>query len=148
MIARRHHWVPQCYLKGFAKDPDKPQLFVIDGKERRTFCTAPANVAAERDFHRIEVEGYAPDALENSFSGFETDLAKALGRIISGRALNDEQDRAYLLNLKALIAIKNPRHRENMRRAQEHTARIIMDLVTSSPERLASQVRRAKADGF
>ena len=36
--------------------------FVVDCKERRSFYTAPANVAVERDFHRIDVEGQPPDA--------------------------------------------------------------------------------------
>jgi hypothetical protein len=63
VTAKRHHYVPQCYLKGFAEDRDNPKLFVIDGKEQRSFCTAPANVAAERDFNRIEVDGYPRMAL-------------------------------------------------------------------------------------
>jgi hypothetical protein len=54
MTARQHHYVPQCYLKGFVKDRKKPKLFVVDCKERRSFSTSPDNVAAERDFHRID----------------------------------------------------------------------------------------------
>jgi hypothetical protein len=148
MTARRHHYVPQCYLKGFAKDPDKPQLFVIDGKEQRTFCTSPANVAAERDFNRIEVEGYAHDALENAFSGFEGDVSRALDRIIASRSISNTEDRAYLLNLMAIISIKNPRHRESWRGIQEQIAKRIMDLATATPERWAAQVRRGKAEGY
>ena len=74
MTARRHHFVPQCYLKGFVRHRNKPKLFVVDGRERRSFHTAPANVAAERDFHTIEIEGFPPDALENSFASFEADV--------------------------------------------------------------------------
>src|SRR4029077_18764228 len=112
VTARRHHYVPQCYLKGVAIGGDKPQVFVIDGKEQRSFCTAPANVAAERDFNRIEVEGYAPDALESAFSGFEAEVAEALSRIIRDRTVKSDDDRAYLLNLMALMTIKNPVRRE------------------------------------
>lgn len=148
MTARRHHYVPQCYLKGFAKDPDKPKLFVIDGKERRTFCTAPANVAAERDFHRIEVEGHRPDTLENAFSGFESDVSRALDRIIRARSISDADDRAYLLNLMALMTIKSPRRRENWRNFVEQITKRRMDLVTATPERFAALIRRAKADGY
>lgn len=85
--ARRHHYVPQCYLRGFAANPKKPKVFVIDGKDHRSFFAATANIAAERDFHRIEVEGIPPDALENAFSGFETDLSDALARIMSRTSL-------------------------------------------------------------
>jgi hypothetical protein len=148
VTARRHHYVPQCYLKGFVSNPKKPKLFVIDGKERRSFHTAPANVAAERDFHRIEVDGYAPDALEAALSGFETELSQALERIIATRSIKNTDDRAYLFNLMALMAVKNPRLRENMRQFQEQIAKRILALAMATPERWASQIRSAEADGY
>lgn len=148
MTARQHHYVPQCYLKGFVKHREKPKLFVIDAKERRPFRTTPANVAVERDFHRIDVEGFPADALENAFSRFESELSQALERIIAARSIRDDNDRAYLFNLIGLMATKNPRLRETMRAAQEQTAKIIMDLATSTPQRWAAHIKRAKEDGF
>lgn len=147
MTARRHHYVPQCYLRGFVTEPQKPKLFVIDGKERRSFRTAPANVAAERDFHRIDVEGYEPDALENALSGFEAELSQALERIIAARSIKEPDDRAYLFNLMAMMAVKNPRFREEMRRFQEQIAKRILALAAAAPERWASQIRQIKAEG-
>jgi hypothetical protein len=147
VTARRHHYVPQCYLRGFILDRAKPQLYVIDGKDQRTFRTAPANVAAERDFHRIEVDGYKPDALESRLSGFESEVSQALDRIIATRSIKNENDRAHLLNLMTLIAIKNPRQRESWRSAQEQLWKRVLDLATATPERWASQIRRAKAAG-
>src|SRR5690348_17198545 len=113
MTAKRHHYIPQCYLKGFADNPTKPKLHVTDLAEQRTFITKPGNVCAEQHFHRINAEGLPPDALENSLAGFESELAPALERIIARRSIGDETDRSYLLNLMTLIAIKNPSHREN-----------------------------------
>src|ERR1700680_888417 len=98
MTARRHHYVPQCYLKGFVRDRNKPKLFLIDAKEKRSFPTAPVNVAVGRDFHRIEIDGYEPDALEKSFSEFEGGVSRALDRIIAARSIGHDDDRAYLLN--------------------------------------------------
>ena len=148
MTAKRHHYVPQCYLKGFVRDREKPRLYVVDGKERRAFSTAPANVAAEHHFHTIDREGLPPDALENAFSSFEGELAPALERIIAARSLRQEDDRALLLNLMALMAVKNPRHRENFRSFHEQVVKRIMGLARASPERWASQMRRAKTDGY
>lgn len=61
---RRQHFVPQFYLRGFAGEKD--QLFVVDRPSKKTFRTAPKNVAAERDFNRVEVEGIAPNAVEKA----------------------------------------------------------------------------------
>jgi hypothetical protein len=148
MTARLHHYMPQCYLKGFAKYRDKPKLFVVDAKERSAFRTSPANVAAERDFHRIDVDGIAPDAIENAFSAFEGELSQALARVIKSRSISQKDDRARLFNLIGLMSIKNPRLRETIRDFHERTAKQIMALVTATPERWASQMQKAKDAGF
>lgn len=147
MTARRHHYVPQCYLRGFCSNPIKPKLFVIDGKEQRSFHSAPAKIAAERDFHRIEVDGVEPDALENALSGFETKLSDALERIISARSMKSLDDRGYLFNLMGMIAVKNPSFRENVREFHEQIVKKVLALATATPERWASQIRRMKAAG-
>ena len=147
MTARRHHYVPQCYLKGFAADRDNPMLFVIDANRKYLFTTGPANVAAERDFHRVDAEGIEPDALENGFSAFEDDLSQALERIIAACSITNAKDWAYVINLMALMATKNPQHRETFREFHEELMKRVLDLATATPERWESQMRRAKADG-
>lgn len=148
MTARQHHYVPQCYLRGFTKNRAKPQLFALDAKERRTFRTTPENVAVERDFHRIDVEGLPLDALEQAFSGFEGELSQALGRIVEARSIRNSNDRALLFNLIALTAVKNPRLRETMRAARERTTKIMMQMATASPQGWEAHVRRAKEAGY
>jgi hypothetical protein len=125
------------------RDRRKPKLFVIDGKEHRSFPTAPVNVAAQRDFHRIEAEGYEPDTLEKGFSEFEGEVSQSLNRIIAARSIRDDNDRAYLLNLMALLAVKNPRHRENSRRTQEQIWKRALDLAAATPDMWASQIKFA-----
>jgi hypothetical protein len=148
MTARQHHYVPQCYLKGFVRDRDKPKLFVVDLKERHTFTTNPKNVAVERDFHAVDVECLPPDTFENGMSGFETELDNSLRRIVAARSIKNENDRTHLFNLVGLMGTKNPSLRENFRIAHQHTVKVIMDLATATPERWAGQMARAKKDGF
>lgn len=126
MTARKHHYVPQCYLRLFAVSHKKiPQLTVFDRARRKMFKTGIDNVAAQRDFNTIETEGYDPDTFEKEMSRFESELAAALQRINAARSLVNGGDRAYLLNLVGLTALRNPRLRETMRQAHEQTARII-----------------------
>lgn len=148
MTARQHHYVPQCYLKGFVEDREKPKLFTVDFRARHSFSTHPKNVAAERDFHRIEIEGHPPDALENSFSGFETELDQALRRIVTARSIEHPDDRAYLFNLIGLTAAKNPRLRKSFGDFHEQILKMVMDVATATPERWAAQVKQAQKDGF
>jgi len=148
VTARKHHYVPQCYLKGFVADRENPKLFVVDLEARRTFETSPANVAAERDFHTIDVEGVAPDALENAFSEFEAELDHALRRIIATQSIANNDDRSLVFELIALMTAKNPRLRENFGGMRAQVAKMVMEIATSTPERWASQVRAMKKAGY
>jgi hypothetical protein len=147
MTARRHHYVSQCYLKGFVHDRDDPKLFVVDAKERKSFVTAPDNVAAQRDFHTIDIEGHAPDALENALSGFETELDWALRRIAAAKSIQNENDRAYLFNLIGTQATKHPQLRKIFEDFKAEGIRQIMRAATATPERWEALMRRARAAG-
>lgn len=73
--ARNHHFVPQFYLKNFAKPRSKDgKLFVCDMKERRRFQTKPRNVAARRDFNRVEAEHVDPNVVESQLGVIEASV--------------------------------------------------------------------------
>ncbi|GJL86116.1 MAG: hypothetical protein DHS20C02_18910 [Micavibrio sp.] len=148
MAARNHHYIPQCYLKGFVKNRDKAQLYAIDCENPEPFTPSTAGVGSRRDFHRIDIEGLAPDALENAFSGFEGELDQALRRINAARSLDDFNDKSFLLNLIGIIHVKNPQIRSVFHDFEENIARRVMDLTTSSREIYESQVRQAKENGY
>jgi hypothetical protein len=144
--ARQHHIVPQCYLKGFTHDRrTKSLLFAIEVKTGRSFTTPPQKVAKQRDFNRIE--GLPAGELDNRLSRFETKLADALDRIAAARSLQVEDDWLHVLNLIGLLAVRNPRLRENMRRFQEDISRKIMSVALSTKEMWESQIRKAKKAG-
>jgi hypothetical protein len=149
MTARKHHYVPQCYLKGFSITRGKTrQVIVFDRVSKRAFPASIADVAAERDFNTVDLEGQAPDAFELGMAAFESELAPALERIITSRSLKNEEDRIYLMNLIGNVAIRNPSQRENMRDFHERIAKAIMNVATATPERWASQVKKATAAGY
>jgi hypothetical protein len=59
--ARRHHYVSQFYLKGFAADPSNPLLYVVDLINQKSYRTGTPRVAVENDFHTIGIDGQPPD---------------------------------------------------------------------------------------
>ena len=147
--ARKHHWVPQCYLKGFTSDRNKStQLYVVDGETRKSFRTPAANVAAQRDFNRVELDGHHPNSIEFALSGFETCVSEALDRIEAIGNISVKDDRLLVLNLIALLAVRNPRMRENMRGTRERLSEVIMDTLLSSKERWSAAIEKAKTAGY
>jgi hypothetical protein len=146
MTARLHHYVPQLYLRGFCQDPKRPRLFVVDAIEKRSFETSPRNVAAERDFNRVDIKGFAPDALEMDLAKFESDVSAALARISNSKSFRDPNDRMPVLNLLGLMALRNPRLREKFSDFQSRIAKMMLRLMLETPERWAAQIANAKAD--
>lgn len=147
--ARRHHYIPQCYLKAFAVPRKKAfQTTVFDARSRKTFPANIKNVAVELDFNRIEVDGHEPDAFEKGLAQFEGELAPALERTIAASSLKDVQDRAIILNFMCLLALRNPRFRETFRGFYERLAKMTMEIALATPERWDRQMHKMREAGY
>src|SRR5215813_3574148 len=107
-IARKHHYVPQLYLSGFANAAG--QLYAVNARDRKSFRTTPENVAAERDFNTVEAEGIPPDALEKELAKLESEIAPGIKRIRETASFGENRkDREDAINLIALMSLRNPR---------------------------------------
>jgi hypothetical protein len=150
MVARRHHFLPQCYLKGFArsKKRGKTHQVVVYDRAGKSFTSNVLNIAVKHDFNRVEIEGHPPDAFEQVMADFEGELAPALTRILQAGNLKTVEDRAILLNFIGLVAIRNPQHRETFRKFNADVMNMIMDLATATKERWEGQMRRMDAEGY
>jgi len=147
MTARHHHYLSQCYLKGFTKGfSKKSKLTVIDFKEKRDFETIPRNVGGRRDFNRIEIEGIDPNAIESALSIFEGQANTALKKI-EEKLVFEGEIKVVILNLLALLAIRSPEMREHWSNTEIEIMERIMDLSLETKERWESQNNRMKKDG-
>lgn len=146
MTARHHHYLSQCYLKGFTKGgAKKSKLIVIDFKERKKFETTPRNVGGIRDFNRVDIEGIDQNTIESDLSKFEGHAASALKKLEETLDFSGEK-KELILNLIALIAIRSPERREHMRKFKAQIADKIMGLTLESKERWESQVSKLEED--
>jgi len=144
--ARRHHFLSQCYLKGFTSDGTKEgRLFVINMTDGSTFETKPINVAVERDFNAVE--GHPAGELEGKLAKIESVLGAALDRVVEARSIENNDDWWMVLNLIALFAVRNPRMRNALGDFIADVSDKILRLTLATEERWASQVARMKAAG-
>ncbi len=147
--ARHHHYLPQCYLRGFLpSDKEKPKITVLDFKRKKSFETNIRNIRGVRDFNRIDTDEMSPDSLENSLSSFEGQVATALKELEKERSFENGSTYSVIMNLIALIAIRNPQMRKQWSDFESRTAKQMMSLITAKKERWESILRRAKEDGF
>lgn len=139
---RNHHWIPQCYLKGFTSNG---QVYVVDAKQRKAFTTRPRNVAAERDFNRIDVPGLDPNQVEGDMAGFESDLALALGRLNQHGLFHSLEDLHLVLHLVAILATRSPERREHVGQFTEQIAKRMLEFSVATEEHYESHYGEARA---
>ncbi|WP_293008599.1 DUF4238 domain-containing protein [Nitrosomonas sp.] len=147
-ISRRHHYLPQSYLAAFTDTGLKGgQFFVLDIQKGSSFRTSPLNVGVERDFNRVDVEGYVPDAIENALAPFEGEAIDAIRRVINSETFPTDSDCNLILNLLGLIAVRNPKFRGSFNRSREQMLRRIADLLVSNKEIWDCHVEKARVAG-
>lgn len=136
--ARHHHYISQCYLKGFTKNgAKKSKLTVIDLKQRKTFKSNTRNVGGIRDFNRVNYSKVEPDVLEKELSKFEGEVATALNKI-KKTAKFEGDTKNIILNFIALLAIRSPQMRETWQKFHADIIEKMMDLSLSSKKRWES----------
>jgi len=146
--AHNHHFVPQGYLRNFADGVGrKARVHVVDRVEGKTFQTLVRNIAAARDFNRVDAEGMHPNALEEAYSEFEGPASEALGRIRESNSFAVEEDRLLVLNLVALLASRNPRTRGTMDRFMGDVFKSMAEIMVSTKERWETFQEQARASG-
>lgn len=109
---RNHHFIAQGYLRRFAVGANE-QVYVFDRETGRNFRASVRNVAAQRDFNRIEAEGLDPNDLEVAYGQFETDCAAALKRLDELGEFANETDREIILTFIAGLITRHPRRRNS-----------------------------------
>lgn len=142
MTARNHHFLPQGYLRGFDADQSRRrrvQVFDLEG--RKSFPTNVRNIAAERNFNRIDVKGLAPDALENGLGAQEQLFSTAIDRIAASSTLEAEA-LGTVLYWVGLFYLRNPRVRALMTSVLDDTVKRIMRLSVETPEAHAKTMER------
>ena len=131
--ARRHHYLPQSYLALFTDTEKKDgKFFVLKVSSGGAFQTSPINVAVERDFNRVDINGHPPDVIENALSSFEQNAVQAIADTLKQREFPNDDDFNSILNLLCLIAVRNPHHRKSFNRSREQVVQLISNMIVSN----------------
>jgi hypothetical protein len=147
-IARRHHYLPQAYLAAFTSTGSKDDHFcVLNVQSGNTFRTSPKNVAAERDFNRVDIEGHSPDAIEQALAPFEGQAVSAIQNVIKSGEFPSDDDYNWILNILGLIAVRNPQLRKSFNSSHEQMIHRIGDLLVSDKKIWDHHVNKARESG-
>jgi hypothetical protein len=109
--SKRHHYVPQLLLKGFADGADN--VATMDRRNSRSFVQPILTAAAENDYNTIrDADGSPSDMAEKAMSQFEGAAAAAIDRMRGRGWLEGSDERSHVARLIALQYLRVPRQRE------------------------------------
>ena len=145
--ARNHHYVPQCYLKGFAKLRSKTaKLKAYDIGRGKIFSSIPRTIAAKRDYNRVEIDGVDPNFIESAWGSVESKFDQALARVIHSRSIIDDNDWHWILALLSRIITSNPDFRQVRGKFIEDIAGKVLNLALASEERWNAAIGEASIE--
>jgi hypothetical protein len=103
---RKHHYLPQFYLKGFSSD--SRSLTQIDKESGRTATCSLKDIATIKDYHRLDSDDVDdPQQLERRLSKIEADHSATLHEVLSGGIQNPE-NHSGLMGLVSLMRMRVP----------------------------------------
>src|ERR1700754_2809381 len=105
--SRRHHYLPQMYLRGFADEAE--QVWVFDRKENTFLHQGILNTAVKKNFYTaVGPDGKKTDAVEQMLANIVESPMKRIIERLDRKNLNWEgEDRAVLALFVALLRTRN-----------------------------------------
>ena len=105
---RKHHYLPQFYLREFLSDRRRRSLTQIFKDSGHQVTCAIKDVAASRDYHRLDADDVDdPYELEHDLSKDEDKLATATRRVLE-HGVVDRTTHARLVKLVAMLRVRVP----------------------------------------
>lgn len=139
--ARHHHYLSQCYLRGFTKNRGvKSKLTAFDLKNKKIFESNTRNVGGVRDFNRIDAEDVDPNVLESTLAEFEGSVATELNNLSQGKPFSGET-KDILLTFISLLAVRTPAMREHLQSQITPIVEMVAKMTVLNQERYEDTIR-------
>lgn len=148
-MPRRHHYVAQMYLAGFANDGTKEgHLWVADFRRKHHWRCKPDGIAHSRDFYRVDIPDTDPFVIEKAFADLEGEFSSVIRNVLENQRFVGETDLSLLINFLALQMMKTPAMRNKFAKPVIEVIERVMDLTMASPERYYAAMKGAKEAGY
>ena len=109
---KRQHYVPRAYLRRFLEDDN--QIRVVDMAEDREFRTSVENIAVERRFYDVEIDGVFYSA-EDWLANVESQAMPVIEDLIQSPStigMLSMEDENYLSRFIAALTFRTPAFRD------------------------------------
>ncbi len=145
MPSKRHHLLPQLYLRRWA-DADG-QVRLVGTREGRSFIANVADAIVQNNFYSVETDdGSPPDVIEKALAELEGYAATGFAALDEGMWPLDDESRTALAHFIALQITRGEVFRATMNMAADKVGKMMLHLTAAHPETLR-RLMRETGDG-
>lgn len=124
---RKHHFLPQFYLRGFSIDGRG--LHQFEKRTAKHYGCQIKDTAAIRDFHELDYEGADdPNALEKRLAQVEGELAQHLA-VFLAEGIGNETARRYTIQLLSVLRLRVPAFKRHIEASYPSSIRKVAELM-------------------
>lgn len=133
-VPRRHHLLPQFYMRSFADT--KGRVRVVARASGDEFTTGTANVFVERDYYTVSSVDAEDDPalIEGLYSQVEGVAAPIFEQLRDGEFPLDGQSRSEFASFMALQVSRGRMFRDFMDRVTDEMGRMVLRVAADAPE--------------
>src|SRR5437899_457179 len=137
---RRHHYLPQFYLRNFVGEHPKGKLWVYTKDAKSFRAASPRDLAVERDYHTMVRRDGVVDrnTMEDTVASLENIAAPVIQKILRGTALSFEDHQIFALFISQLL-LRVPARRDTV-------AGMISEILKQMSKRFAENKESYHAD--
>jgi hypothetical protein len=134
-IRKRHHYIPEFYLKGFTA-PSSSLLWMYQKKINDIKTISPHNAAVISFYYSFKNDkgDMDHDTIENLMAEIEGEAAPIFKKIINKQILNESERRTFALFLSFII-VRVPNFRNNIEKSGAEKIKIMMKDIASNEDR-------------
>jgi hypothetical protein len=147
MAKRRHHYIPQFYLKKFGDPKANGRIWCYPKTSGVPFCARPADLGGEKDYHTFTKSDGSKDTdtIEDDFSIIEGTAATAITKVLSGTKLSTAEHESFVA-FCATMLLRVPRRRDQIGKIMEELASHMMQAQAWNKESFHTDYRKYQSE--
>ncbi|MFA4936814.1 MAG: DUF4238 domain-containing protein [Patescibacteria group bacterium] len=141
---KRHHWVPQFYLKFFAANEGGDQIYMYQSGNN-PLLVGIANIATSKDLYTFEEKdtGQKTRVMEGVFAEHEGAVATVLAEVIrSGNLPTTERERSDIAAFVSLLRVRGPSFNEWLQNMEIEHIKLFQQIQTEHADSLREEFKK------
>lgn len=107
-VSKRHHTVPNFYLKGFGSTDSKPKIGAVSLDDGKRLVMPTSNATVRKNFYALDGHPDGADVFEKELSRIEGDASSVIRKAVEGTWSLSREDREILGTFLTFQFLRGP----------------------------------------